>query len=140
MPAACPPRAKPSGFSPEPRHPQMIDDEADDREDGEPPESGDGGPPREPDPVVIAIEEVLDLHSFAPRDVLSVVEEYLREARALGLPEVRLIHGRGTGMQRRMIRKHLASHEGVLAYGDAPAHLGGWGATLVRLAEPRKPR
>ena len=110
-----------------------IDSEIDDDDD-------DDLPPTEPEPVVLPIEEVLDLHSFAPRDILSVVEEYLREARALGLTEVRLIHGRGVGIQRRLIRKSLAKNEAVIAFGDAPPHLGGWGATLVRLASLPPPR
>src|SRR4051812_19962918 len=96
----------------------------------------DDGPPREPDPVVLPIEDELDLHSFAPRDIPSVVEEYLRAAREKGLREVRVVHGRGAGVQRRIVRKLLAHVEGVVAYGDAPAERGGWGATVVHLRPP----
>jgi DNA-nicking Smr family endonuclease len=75
----------------------------------------------------------MDLHGFAPRDVLSVVDEYLRAAVEERLLEVRLIHGRGTGFQRQRVRALLAQHPLVVRFGDAPPHLGGWGATLVWL-------
>jgi DNA-nicking Smr family endonuclease len=82
-------------------------------------------------PVHIPIEEQIDLHSFAPRDVISVVDEYLRAARAAGFTHVRLIHGRGKGVQRAEIQRLLRDHTLVDQYWDAPeSHLG---ATLVRL-------
>ena len=84
-------------------------------------------------PVPIPIEEVLDLHHFQPRDIRSVVEEYLREAAARGLREVRLIHGRGRGFQRQVVQDLLARHPLVVRYADAPPERGGWGATLVWL-------
>ncbi len=87
----------------------------------------------EPDPVRIPIEDALDLHAFAPRDVASVVEEYLREAHRAGFREVRLIHGRGTGTQRAIVRSLLARHPLVVTFADAPSERGGWGATLVTL-------
>lgn len=89
--------------------------------------------PADPDPVRVPIEAVLDLHSFQPRDIPSVVEEYLREAAARGLREVRLIHGRGRGVQRQLVQKVLAGHPLVARYADAPSERGGWGATLVWL-------
>lgn len=97
-----------------------------------------GGSPalsaEEPDePVALPIEDALDLHSFLPRDVPSVVDEYLRAAHARGFTEVRLIHGRGIGVQRAIVQSLLAAHPLVAAYRDAPEERGGRGATLVRL-------
>lgn len=91
----------------------------------------DGEPP---DPVEVPIEDSLDLHSFAPADVPSVVEEYLIAARAAGFTEVRLIHGRGGGVQKARVQSLLARLPGVVAAFEAPADRGGWGATVVRLA------
>ena len=82
-------------------------------------------------PVHVPIEDSIDLHSFAPRDVVSVVDEYLREAQAAGFDLVRLIHGRGKGVQRAAVQRLLRSHEAVESYWDAEeSHLG---ATVVRL-------
>lgn len=75
----------------------------------------------------------LDLHSFAPRDVVSVVSEYLDECRRAGILTVRLAHGRGKGVQRAEIRRLLAGREDVAAFEDAAPAWGGWGATIVRL-------
>ena len=83
------------------------------------------------EPVRVPIENSIDLHSFAPRDVVDVVDEYLRAAAGAGFTEVRLVHGRGKGVQRAAIRRLLASHPLVTDCWDAPeSHLG---ATLVRL-------
>jgi DNA-nicking Smr family endonuclease len=84
-------------------------------------------------PVRVPIEDALDLHSFAPRDVPSVVDEYLIQARARGFAEVRLIHGRGIGVRRAIVQSLLARHPLVAAFADAPEDRGGRGATLVRL-------
>jgi DNA-nicking Smr family endonuclease len=89
--------------------------------------------PDDEPPVHVPIEDWLDLHSFAPRVVPSVVVEYLTEARARGFTEVRLIHGRGIGVQRAIVQSLLARHPLVAGYADAPHERGGWGATLVRL-------
>ena len=86
------------------------------------------------DPIEVPIEDSLDLHSFAPADVPSVVEEYLSAARAAGLTEVRLIHGRGRGVQKARVHSLLARLPGVVTAFEAPADRGGWGATVVRLA------
>jgi len=83
--------------------------------------------------VIVPIEDALDLHAFAPRDVASVVEEYLVQALARGISEVRLIHGRGKGVQRAMLRALLAAHPLVARCFDAPPARGGWGATIVVL-------
>jgi dsDNA-specific endonuclease/ATPase MutS2 len=79
------------------------------------------------------MEESIDLHAFAPRDVVSVVEEYLEAAARKGYREVRLIHGKGTGAQRAAVRALLARHPLVASFSDAPAEAGGWGATRVTL-------
>jgi len=91
---------------------------------------------REPPPVRVPIEDCLDLHPFAPQEVLDVVQEYLECARAAGFREVRLIHGRGRGVQRAAIRALLARLPYVRHMADAPESLGGWGATVVVLAPP----
>ena len=70
----------------------------------EPPEAEPPEPPGDDDVVVMPIEDAIDLHTFAPRDVASVVEEYLHEAQLRGFREVRIIHGRGKGVQRRVVR------------------------------------
>ena len=87
----------------------------------------------EPDPVTLPIEDALDLHHFAPRDVRSAVDEYLRQAAARGFREVRLIHGKGTGTQRAIVRSVLAGHPAVERFFDGPPDRGGWGATVVVL-------
>ena len=84
-------------------------------------------------PIEVEISDVLDLHPFQPRDVPSVVREYLNAAYAKGLREVRIIHGRGTGTQRRTVRTLLQRDNRVVAFGDAPLESGGWGATCVTL-------
>ena len=88
----------------------------------------------EDEPVLIPIEDSLDLHPFRPDEIPSAVEEYLIEARRSGFREVRLIHGRGIGFQREVVRKLLARLPFVERFGDAPPERGGWGATLVWLA------
>jgi DNA-nicking Smr family endonuclease len=97
----------------------------------------EGGPFEEP--VRLPVEDVLDLHAFAPREIASVVEEYLWQCRRAGIPEVRLIHGKGTGTQRAIIRRLLTNHPDVLSFADAAAEAGGWGATIVRLQLTAKP-
>ena len=82
-------------------------------------------------PVRIPIEHTIDLHAFNPRDVASVVEEYVTAALAAGFAEVRIVHGRGRGVQRRIVRGVLARHPAIVDFNDAPdAHLG---ATVARL-------
>ena len=89
--------------------------------------------PASDDSVRLPIEDSIDLHSFLPRDVPSVVQEYLREAHARGFREVRLIHGRGIGVQRAIVQSLLHDHPLVAGFADAPDDRGGRGATLVRL-------
>jgi dsDNA-specific endonuclease/ATPase MutS2 len=90
----------------------------------------------DPEPVRIPITDVLDLHTFAPRDVVAVVEEYLAEAHRLGFKALRIIHGRGIGVQREIVRGVLAQTPFVVRFGDAPLEAGGWGATIVDLETP----
>jgi dsDNA-specific endonuclease/ATPase MutS2 len=82
------------------------------------------------------VEDSIDLHTFSPRDVVSVVEEYLEEAASMGYREVRVIHGKGTGVQRAAVRAALSRHPRVEAFFDAPPEAGGWGATRVILRKP----
>lgn len=85
------------------------------------------------EPVEIPIEDVLDLHPFAPREILDVVGAYLEAASEKGFREVRLIHGKGIGFQRDRVRELLARHPLVESFRDAPASRGHWGATIVVL-------
>ena len=87
----------------------------------------------EPEPIRVPITDVFDLHTVPPRDVKSVVEEYLIEARRMGFKALRIIHGRGIGVQREMVRAVLARTGFVADFQDAPAEAGGWGATIVTL-------
>jgi DNA-nicking Smr family endonuclease len=83
------------------------------------------------DPVRIPIEAELDLHAFAPKDIPSVVSEYVEAAARSGLSEVRLVHGRGRGVQRGIVQATLDRHTRVIEFWDDPeAHLG---ATIARL-------
>jgi DNA-nicking Smr family endonuclease len=86
---------------------------------------------------LVPIEPTLDLHPFSPADVKSVVEEYVRAAHEAGLREVRLIHGRGRGVQRVIVHAALERHPLVEEFWDAPeSHLG---ATVARLVEGGRP-
>ena len=84
-----------------------------------------------PEPVSVPITDVFDLHTFQPRDVKLVVEEYLKEAREAGFASVRIIHGKGKGVQRETVRKILERTSFVSDWTDAPAEAGGLGATIV---------
>lgn len=86
------------------------------------------------EPIEIPITDTFDLHTIAPRDVKAATEAYLEEAHRLGLTALRIIHGRGIGAQREMVRSILGRTAYVLHFSDAPAEAGGWGATIVTLA------
>lgn len=86
------------------------------------------------DPIEIPITDTLDLHPFRPAEVQEVAREYLIEAHALGLTQVRLIHGRGIGVQRERIRSLLRDLDFVVDFQDADPSGGGWGSTVVLLA------
>ena len=83
------------------------------------------------EPVEIPIEDTLDLHPFQPKEIRDVALEYLREAHARGFKQVRLIHGRGIGVQRERIHSLLRSLDFVESFADADPTGGGWGATVV---------
>jgi dsDNA-specific endonuclease/ATPase MutS2 len=87
-----------------------------------------------PEPVEIDITDVFDLHTIPPRDVKAVVEEYLRLAHEKGFKAVRIIHGKGVGVQRETVRSILARTEFVIDWTDAPPEAGGLGATIAILA------
>jgi len=89
--------------------------------------------PGEDHPVVLPIGDSLDLHAFAPKDIPAVLADYLEECARRGFREVRLIHGRGTGTQRAIVRRLLATHPLVADFADAPPDRGGWGATVAYL-------
>ena len=86
-----------------------------------------------PEPVEIEITDSLDLHSFHPRDIRAVVEEYLAEAHRKGFSLVRIIHGKGGGVQREIVRKVLSETDFVKTFKNAPELSGSWGATIVVL-------
>lgn len=83
--------------------------------------------------VPVPLQDALDLHPFAPAEIADIVRDFLERARAAGLAEVRLVHGRGRGVQRETVRRVLADSPAVLGFADAPPERGGWGATIARL-------
>jgi dsDNA-specific endonuclease/ATPase MutS2 len=86
-----------------------------------------------PDPVEIEITDSLDLHSFSPKDIRAVVEAYLAEAHKKGFPIVRIVHGKGVGIQREIVRKVLSETDFVRSFKNAPEFSGSWGATIAHL-------
>ncbi|MBM4394441.1 MAG: Smr/MutS family protein [Deltaproteobacteria bacterium] len=108
----------------------MTTDGHEERPDARDDRDGATGPG---DPVEVPIDGTLDLHAFAPRDVADVVATYLDECLAAGIPEVRVIHGKGVGVQRRTVEAVLRRHPAVVAFRTAAAWEGGWGATVVAL-------
>jgi DNA-nicking Smr family endonuclease len=89
---------------------------------------------KDEDALVLPITGELDLHTFTPREAVSVVEDYLDECRRRGVLEVRIVHGRGQGVRRAEVRRALTQRRDVLDVRDAAPSSGGWGATLVVLA------
>ena len=85
------------------------------------------------EPVRLPIEDVLDLHTFSPRDVPELLEDYFEECLKAGIFSVRLIHGKGRGILKKRVHALLKRNPLVAAFQDAPADAGGWGATLVEL-------
>lgn len=86
-----------------------------------------------PEPVEIEITDSLDLHSFSPKDIRAVVEAYLGEAYKKKFAIVRIIHGKGVGVQREIVRKVLSETDFVASFKNAPEFSGSWGATIVKL-------
>ncbi len=89
--------------------------------------------------VVLPIEDSLDLHTFSPKEIRPLVEEYLHQCQLREFREVRIIHGRGTGTQRSIVRSLLAKNACVAEFKDAPPESGGWGATTVVSLKPKEP-
>ena len=102
----------------------------DDSDDHAPELDGD-----EPEPIEMEIGDTLDLHFFPPREVKALVRDYLDLAFEKGLRSLRVIHGKGTGVQRRMVRSILDKDPRVVRYGDPP-DASSWGATIVEMADP----
>lgn len=92
----------------------------------------------EPDAIVVEISEQMDLHHFHPSEILDVVDAYLDAAIEKGIREVRLIHGRGKGVQRARVRQLLSKDPRVDRFEEAPPERGGWGATLAWLRIPSR--
>ena len=88
-----------------------------------------------PDPVEIEITDSIDLHAFSPKEVKAVVVAYLEEARKKGFKIVRIIHGKGIGVQREMVRKVLSETDFVTSFKSGDEFSGGWGATVVKFTD-----
>ena len=86
--------------------------------------------------IRIPVTDVFVLHTVPPREVRAVVENYLEEAYGMGFRALRIIHGRGIGVQREMVRSILSKTPFVASFSDAPLEAGGWGATVITLREP----
>ena len=89
------------------------------------------------EPIQIPIEDVLDLHTFRPQDIADLLENYFDECIKAGISSVRVIHGKGKGIQKRQVHKILQKNPQVKSFKDAPPEAGGWGATLVELMRRR---
>lgn len=92
----------------------------------------------EPDePIIIPIEDTLDLHTFRPSEVKDLLNDYLEAASEKGFQEVVIIHGKGSGILREKVRSILRKHSQVESFGDSGVSHGGWGATSVRLLKKK---
>ncbi len=87
------------------------------------------------EPVILPIEDELDLHTFNPREIKPLIEDYLNECRKRGILEVRIIHGKGTGQLRRTVHALMEKFDFVISYSIASPERGGHGATMVWLKE-----
>ena len=94
-----------------------------------------GDVPSGDEPIRIPVTDVFDLHTVPAREIKPVVENYLEEAYRMGFRALRIIHGRGIGVQREMVRSILSKTPFVASFSDAPGEAGGWGATVVTLRE-----
>jgi DNA-nicking Smr family endonuclease len=93
----------------------------------------------ETEPVYLEIDGILDLHPFAPKDLKTLIPDYLEECRKKGITEIKLIHGKGIGNIRRSVHALLDRNPLVAGYRQAELHSGSWGATIVVLKEHHKP-
>jgi DNA-nicking Smr family endonuclease len=84
--------------------------------------------------VKLTIEDVLDLHTFRPKDIPDLLEDYFSECLKAGIYSVRIIHGKGKGIQKKRVQGLLEKNSLVTAFKEAPPEAGGWGATLVELS------
>ena len=91
---------------------------------------------REDDVIQFPVEDSIDLHTFRPGEVKDLLNDYLEEANVKGFKEVRIIHGKGTGILRRTVHTVLEKHHLVQSFKDAAPEAGGWGATLAILKKP----
>ncbi|MGB8958217.1 MAG: Smr/MutS family protein [Candidatus Aminicenantales bacterium] len=94
---------------------------------------GEASPVADDDAVEMPIDGVLDLHTFSPKDVKDLVPEYIGECLNRGITEIRIIHGKGTGILKAIVQSVLKKDPRVASFKDAGIDAGGWGATLVRL-------
>jgi dsDNA-specific endonuclease/ATPase MutS2 len=85
------------------------------------------------EPVKLPLEDWIDLHTFSPRDIPDLLESYLEECHEAGLKEVRIIHGKGIGVQRKIVQKALQESPRIDSFSQAPPEAGGWGATIAIL-------
>jgi dsDNA-specific endonuclease/ATPase MutS2 len=123
------------GLAPSPESSELSGAAPDDPEEAEPKDL-----PELTELVVeLPITEALDLHPFLPKETADVLRAYLDGAIERGFREVRIIHGRGIGMQREIVRKVLLRDPRVVAFADAPADRGGWGATVAQLSHDPRP-
>src|SRR3972149_134877 len=95
--------------------------------------SAQGRPSPLSEPVVLPLTDSINLHAFAPKDIPYLIVEYFQECRAANILEVRIIHGKGSGVQRNIVRSILEKHPAVDSFSDAPPEPGSWGATVVVL-------
>jgi dsDNA-specific endonuclease/ATPase MutS2 len=88
------------------------------------------------EPIQIPIDDVLDLHTFRPKDIADLLENYFDECIKADIFSVRVIHGKGKGIQKRQVHRILQKNPRVKSFKDAPPEAGGWGATVVDLKPP----
>lgn len=88
-----------------------------------------------PEPVELEITDSIDLHAFSPKDVKAVTQAYLEEAHKKGFKLVRIIHGKGIGVQREIVRKVLSETDFVISFKSGDEFSGGWGATVVKFSD-----
>lgn len=89
------------------------------------------------EPIAVPIDGVLDLHTFSPKDLPELLDDYIAECLDRGIIDLRIIHGKGKGILRERVRSILAKHPAVAHFSEAPLEAGGWGATVVTLKSSR---